>query len=170
MSRGHGILQQRIINYLGQFEHRTAEHISWALRRIHGAPISMPSLRRALRALESEGAVINEGTPRNDIWQLSEEMLRLAKIRTFNEEKDRKAEAARARRERKQNQDYEKIYEELGLPKRSARNIDRIPKLLEMLGSDHDGEVLAAARKLHNYRIKWNQSWDDILRQYSLYL
>jgi hypothetical protein len=170
MSRGHGLLQQRIISYLEEYEHQTAEHIAWALERLHFTQISMPSLRRALRGLEAEGVVLNEGTSRNDVWQLSAELLILAATRRFHAKADQKSKASRDRRERKKRRDqsehgntYDDFFEQQR--KRIAEKQDglvRVAKLLEMLGSEHDGEVMSAARKLHEFRVRSNKSWSEI--------
>lgn len=42
---------------------------------------------------------------------------------------------------------------------------DKLAKLLGMLGSDHDGEVLAAARKVHIFVRNHKLTWQEILRQ-----
>jgi hypothetical protein len=41
---------------------------------------------------------------------------------------------------------------------------ERLAKLLGMLGSSHDGEVLNAARAAEQLRRKANLTWDDILK------
>ena len=40
---------------------------------------------------------------------------------------------------------------------------DRLIKVLRMFGSDHDGEVAAAARRAHNIVKKHALDWDDLL-------
>lgn len=42
--------------------------------------------------------------------------------------------------------------------------VDRLAAVLGMLGSDHDGEVLAAARHAERLRRQANVAWADILR------
>jgi hypothetical protein len=41
---------------------------------------------------------------------------------------------------------------------------DKLVKILGMLGSSHDGEVLAAARKAEEERKRLNTSWDQLIR------
>ena len=40
---------------------------------------------------------------------------------------------------------------------------DRLIKVLRMFGSNHDGEVAAAARRAHNIINKHSLDWDDLL-------
>lgn len=42
-------------------------------------------------------------------------------------------------------------------------DLQKLAKLLGMLGSAHDGEVLAAARKAHNLLTAKGASWYDVL-------
>jgi hypothetical protein len=45
----------------------------------------------------------------------------------------------------------------------SSLDRDRLAKLLGMLGSDHDGEILAAARQAERLRSEARLTWADIL-------
>ena len=41
--------------------------------------------------------------------------------------------------------------------------VDTLAKVLGMLGSDHDGEVLAAARQAERMRKETGRTWDELL-------
>lgn len=43
---------------------------------------------------------------------------------------------------------------------------DKLIKVLRMFGSNHDGEVSAAARRAHEIVKKHSLDWDDLVKQY----
>jgi predicted AAA+ superfamily ATPase len=80
------------------------------------------------------------------------------------------SESARARA--KANRNYERLEEEYSkLRKEALERLrkeqperDVLVKILGMLGSEHDGEALAAARNAEKLRSKLGLGWDQIVQ------
>jgi hypothetical protein len=81
------------------------------------------------------------------------------------EAKKAKADAERAKADaQRAREEAARYYSEMGSPKQIRGNDRaRLVKVLGMLGSDRDGEVLNAARHAEQLRRKLNASWDELI-------
>src|SRR5262249_31452059 len=76
-----------------------------------------------------------------------------------------KADAERARAEARRAREEAKRYHSSMGVRKQIHNDDRerLVKILGMLGSNMDGEVLSAARRAEELRKKLNASWDELI-------
>jgi DNA-binding PadR family transcriptional regulator len=163
MSLGHGKAQRRILGLLAQWKCGSAWDIAkfFVPEGVTVTQASIETVRRALRTLEREGLVTIypgvSGTTK--FWAL-----------TATHRKRAASESARARA--KANRNYERLEEEYSkLRKEALERLrkeqperDVLVKILGMLGSEHDGEALAAARNAEKLRSKLGLGWDQIVQ------
>jgi hypothetical protein len=159
MSRGMGSVQQGILHCL-------ADKKAWGARPLANSilnstsPAALVSIRRAARALEATGLIFTvPDISTSKFWRLAAVDRRHQAKKKANEHKradERRREEDRARR-RAMEEDYEP-------PKRSSNSeMAKLAKILGMLGSDADGEALAAARRAEKLRRQMDITWDRIL-------
>ena len=161
MSKGLGRVERHVVNVLAL---DGATMVTWLLHlaRSEGLNISEPSLRRAIGSLQRKGLIepLIEGK-RPTLWVLKgaakkEWSRRRARSRT-------RRESDRERFER-QHQEDEAMQSFLGrMIGRADPEAHTLARILGMLGSDADGECLAAARKVEAARRKTGKSWHQLL-------
>jgi hypothetical protein len=155
-----GSVQQGILHCL-------ADKKAWGARQLaHSilnstSPAALVSIRRAARALEATGLIVTvPDISTSKFWRLAAADKRHQAKKKAKERKrtdERRQEEDQARR-RAMEKDYEP-------PKRSSDpEMAKLAKILGMLGSDADGEVLAAARRAEKLRCQMDITWDRLLR------
>ncbi|GEC17238.1 hypothetical protein [Nitrobacter winogradskyi] len=135
MSRGFGAIQRAVLDALSDKLIITLSTLDLA-HIVNGGVRSrsmIASVHRALRTLEAVGKVVRL----DGRWALAS-----------------RQREARSYRYRKQ--------PESPLQQRNER-LKLISKILGMLGSSQDGEVLAAAKRAEAKRVELGLSWDDII-------
>lgn len=135
MSRGFGAIQRAVLDALSDKLIVTLSTLDLA-HIVNGGVRSrsmIASVHRALRTLEAVGKVVRL----DGRWALAS-----------------RQREARSYRYRKQ--------PESPLQQRNER-LKLISKILGMLGSSQDGEVLAAAKRAEAKRVELGLSWDDII-------
>jgi hypothetical protein len=156
MSRGHGNAQRLILERLAlrwNFASARAIAESFTPEGSPVTPATIETVRRALRALEREGlvSIIHPGASgTTKLWSL-----------TATQRKSAKRE--RARQKRRDEEYFSKFLME-GPVRKPQPQRDTLVKILGMLGSDHDGEILSAARQAETLRAKLGLDWDQIVR------
>jgi hypothetical protein len=148
MSRGLGAVERFVLKFLVIWSWMPTSAIVLDVARQRGVQVS-PSLeasvRRALAALVRKG-LVRQGT--NKAWRSIESEKREEEyMREWRRQNGRR----RRRRERREEEAREQ----------SPTRV--LSKLLGMLGSDHDGEVLTAARKAEAERRRLGKTWGDLL-------
>jgi hypothetical protein len=110
------------------------------------------SVRRALASLRAKNLVVQN---ERKLWLRSddaaEEQAR-TKTRDRAETRRQKARDRRAADER-----------ELAKALAASTDVEKLTKLLGMLGSAHDGEVLAAARQIEVERKRLGRTWQQLM-------
>ena len=109
--------------------------------------------REALKAKEAEEAKkAKEADPK---WQ----------ARAAERERRQKADAAEMKRRQEENdREVERRHKErLAKQERESSELRKLVKMLALLGSNHDGEVLAAARAAETQRKKMGKSWGELI-------
>lgn len=135
MSRGFGAIQRAVLDALSDKLIITLSTLDLA-HIVNGGVRSrsmIASVHRALRTLEAVGKVIRL----DGRWALAS-----------------RQREARSHRYRQQ--------PESPVQQRNER-LKLISKILGMLGSSQDGEILAAAKKAEAKRVELGLSWDDII-------
>jgi len=149
MSRGLGIVERQVLEYLNA--HSWAAP-AWSLVQfLAGQRKAQPTqtleacVRRALASLRRKGLVVQD---ENKQWRSVEAQAR---------------EKRRARREFREDEAFEKELLERARTAERQSPTRVLIKLLGMLGSDHDGEALAAARKVEAERTRLGKTWEETL-------
>lgn len=160
MSRGSGRIEECVIAVLS---HKGAYGPGSAVIKAVAASLDRPvsraldaSVRRALAALKTKGIVIQDDAR---AWMLAEN------YRRENEAARRRQRRERAKAREKSSQDYQAgdggfDIADMFTP---SPEVQRLARLLGMLGSDHDGEVLSAARHAEALRKKIGKDWLTLL-------
>jgi hypothetical protein len=160
MSRGHGRVERTILWVLGFHDRVDVGLIAWHLNKnyrdkITNAPVSdamRTSINRAFRNLCRGGAVVEvDRSGSAKMWTLTE-----------RHRKEQANERARERRQSRKQQEWEHIFERKETEQK-AEDEAQLIKILGLLGSDHDGEALAAARLAEKERRKRGLTWGEIV-------
>jgi hypothetical protein len=161
MSRGPGRVQAGILRVLATAPNRSAAELA---EYIFGntTATALASVRRALGRLIAVGQIIQLppviGMP--NFYGLA-----------VSEKRHQARQRAKARQQAREREDRERAaryHAGLGvapqerLPETLAGR-DKLAKILGLLGSDKDGEVLAAARRAEQQRKKMALSWAELL-------
>lgn len=130
-------------------------------RHIFGVSVpskaQLVSVRRALRSLQRKG-IVDRGTEpsgrRSAMWMLREDKTQFA----------RNARRRNRYHQRRQGQreEAERVFREM-FERKPAPDLAKMAKILAMLGSSHEGEVLNAARKAEDLRRRLGVTWDALL-------
>lgn len=157
MSRGLGRVERRIVELIAGADRLTATKIAWWVSgQAAPTPALTVSVRRALATLARKGLLVRDGR----------EWMSAAVARRAEEQRQREAErAAREKAEQEPRASAEEPRQRtpLGGATTPGAGIDRLVKVLSMLGSDHDGEVLAAARQAEALRRRLGIGWDMLI-------
>ena len=159
MSRGLGYRERLILDSLapdyrhGVAPNYSASQLASIIADSRGRPnvSDLVSVRRALYSLERKGLVIRREAPPGRskwLWTLASAA---------------KREARRQRRAREKTEGARRRKKFLERADAATATNARLAKLLGMLGSDHDGEVLSAARQVEAERRKLGKVWTEIL-------
>jgi hypothetical protein len=156
MSRGHGRVQQLILNALGYY-YPDSVPVVWVAGQVVGrrgalnlTAAERSSINRALRNLQREGLIYASplgGSKKK--WALV---------------KQPKGWKRRARKGswRRYWQDFQAAADSQG-PGRKAPPRARLAKMLGMLGSAHAGERASAAQRAEEERKRLGLTWEDII-------
>jgi hypothetical protein len=166
MSRGAGNVQRAILDCLSRkWPSLSVVEITCF---VYGAELSpdddptnsmLASTRRALGKLQQAGLVVRLNLIDDD----DHVTFQWALVARRKKEQKKEEEAARAGAKSRQRAN-DRADERSTLRKRKpSTGVDLIVKILGMLGSSHDGEVLAAARRAEEQRIKLGSSWEQII-------
>jgi hypothetical protein len=136
----------------------STKQLAWWIAKGAPTPSIRASVRRALGRLEQEKLVM--GDPASKTWVLTQAERRRERKRQ---------EADGARRERRRDQEAEAEQKSIRAPP-PPKTVDRalLAKLLGMLGSSHDGEVLNAARLVERERRRCGKTWEELLEPVDL--
>jgi hypothetical protein len=137
----------------------TGEWMLWEVRRREQEAQTREDARRARAAAEARQRA--EAEQREKV----EAELRAAREERRKAEEDRRrarAERNKAKEERIR-ADFDAL---LGRRRRTANeNTRRLAKVLGMLGSSHDGEVVNAARQAEEIRRRLGRTWEELLTE-----
>ena len=151
MSRGFGSIERAIIELL-DLDLRLGVATGPEIARSITGEADAPSVRRALKRLESKGIIVplpnREG--RLVLWVLTA----TAKDEVKRQRRRERDRAGRAKRKR---QDQHRRV--------PAHDTARLEQLLGMLGSAHEGEILNAARLVERERQRLDKTWREILHK-----
>lgn len=164
MSRGPGRIERACLDAFefGRSKWLTTREITaWV-----GLSLSRPesnslasSIRRALAALRKRGVLLSQQDSEGvTLWTIAE------KERRRQSQKRRRAEQKQKKWEQADREEAEWLRELTKAREKAESEIERLAKLLGMLGSDHDGEVLNAARRAEEKRREMGKSWQELLR------
>jgi hypothetical protein len=158
MSRGLGYVQRTILEYLSTQQHASADAIvRHVYRRELGkkdtpSPAMSISVRRALAGLVKDEMAGRIFDYRLRVWH----WLSIENYRVFRK-REESSERTRARKESKKREASRLARIE------ESRGISVLAKILGMLGSEHDGEALTAARRAEDQRRKLGMTWAELL-------
>ena len=174
MSRGLGRVQRLIIEKLaprhtGYVPSMPARSLLKSMNRAEfGAgpepirPVTRESLYQALESLERRGIVTRSRTGPVTEWSLAEVQRREA-----DRQRKHAAQAARRKKARQRQQEQARQQgdgAEATPPRPKSRHrYARLARLLEMLSSEYDGEVLNAARAVEAERRQLGVTWETLL-------
>ena len=165
MSRGPGRIEQACLHSfdIRKPEWLTTKSITIEVEIILGredSPALASSIRRALAALRRKGALQS----RKDLdgvvmWTIA------AEERKRQQRRQRRAERERRERVREEQERLEQKLSEGFMKRRDKQEqqLARLAKALGMLGSEHDGEVLSAARTAERERLNLGKTWPELL-------
>ena len=146
----------------GHLCQRVANRLAGSSARVRISPAVRASVCRALRSLERKGVLVSKlrpdwqlGEGRKTLWQLAGD----AKAQAEREAKKR----AKAERERAKQQTRIEEQAELDAGGFLATAVAKLAKVLGLLSSDQDHEVVAAARQAEAIREKLGLPWSDML-------
>ena len=160
MSRGFGRIERAIIEALdlnsSVFGTTGLDLAHW----VAGATNS-PSVRRALRRLEAKGVIepLPKRYGRSIIWALTKK----TKDEARRERRRKRDRARQQKRKYEARQEYEESQMARQRLQDRARDTARLERLLGMLGSAHEGELLNAARLVERERRRLGKTWKEIL-------
>lgn len=150
MSRGLGRVERRVLELLEGYEELPAAQITSIIAgTAEPTPALAASVRRALGSLRQKGRLVQvEG--RN--WMLMEKWQRSEKLREREGHSEEKGST------------YEETpteVEEGYVDYQTAGR--RLAKVLALLASPHDGEVISAARRAERIRRRLQLSWEEVI-------
>jgi DNA-binding PadR family transcriptional regulator len=158
MSKGLGRVERLILDKLS-YGCVTVGHTVSGLREFFPT-VAESSLRRALASLERKGLVEHRSsTHHNDFWR---------SVAAVTEVQKREARREK-RREKRLDELFDRAIDQRAEQLAAQRRREAEPaagqlaKLLGMMGSDHDGEVLSAALKVEDARKKSGKTWQELL-------
>jgi ribosomal protein L40E len=129
-----------------------------------------PSLKHIVEAATERARADAAEEARRKIEEQLREQTEARKAAEDNlREKEAAAEKARQKKQRaaENRRARENIFDKMRLRRRGrpilASDRERIAKILGMLGSDHDGEALAAARRAETARVRLGVTWYELL-------
>jgi hypothetical protein len=161
MSRGPGRLSIGILDCIGNGRDWTAAELAEAVLG-NTSTAAVVSVRRALRALAASGLVAVRGMGSLKLWRGVE----AAKREQQKQTRSRTAREREARRRAHEDEAWRETFREARLRRRMAGDgsqRSQLAKILGMLGSSHDGEVLSAARRVEKLRQKMGKTWGELL-------
>lgn len=142
------------------------------------APVSPPleaAVRRALSALKNRGEIVQTGrywmsaaayaAEAEQQWQRSSTARRAQSQRPGSDQSRRTSDEHRDREAYRTGQRRDAPPPSQPGPAPVTPEIKRLAGVLGMLGSEHDGEVLSAARRAETIRRKMGKEWLAILTQ-----
>jgi hypothetical protein len=157
VSRGHGAVERAILENLAHNKCAIVEDLAKSVAGTAAPDFVVSdalrsSINRALRKLARSGLIYEyDRLGPTKYWAL-----------VANKEKKRRRSREQARQER-----YEEALREAQRRAEAQRQktdaTAQLKKVLGMLGSDHDGEVLTAARQAEAIRRKLKLTWDELL-------
>lgn len=152
MSRGLGRVERRVLELLEGCEQLPAAQItSMIAGTAEPTPALAASVRRALGSLRQKGRLVQvEG--RN--WTLVEKWQRSEKLREREEERRREEKATAHEAPWTEVEEGCLDYQTAGR---------RLAKVLALLASPHDGEVISAARQAERIRRRLQLSWEEVI-------
>lgn len=167
MSRGPGSVQRAILDCLSR-KWPTLSVVEIACF-VYGADLSpgddptksmLASTRRALGKLQDADLVVRLRLV-DDADRVTFQWASVAKRKSEQKREEAKARAGAHSRQRSN----DRADQRSGSHRRKATTgLELMVKILGMLGSAHDGEVLAAARRAEEQRLKLGSSWEQIIR------
>jgi hypothetical protein len=150
LSRGRGRIQAGILALLRRGGFWSAAEFAQALLKSQSAA-ALSSVRRALRDLEREGAILSApATGTTLLWQLAEV-----------ERRRQQREQRRARKQEREDAKLRALLDQVRPSPNPARL--KLAKTLGLLGSNQDGEILSAARAAERQRKELGLSWAALL-------
>ena len=166
MSRGPGNVQRAILDCLCR-KWPTLSVVEIACF-VYGADLSpgddptnsmLASTRRALGKLQEAGLVVRLRLV-DDADRVTFQWASVAKRNADRKREEAKAKAGAQSRQRSN----DRAHQHSGARRQKATTgLELMVKILGMLGSAHDGEVLAAARRAEEQRLKLGSSWEQII-------
>lgn len=165
MSRGSGPIELGVIRVLEKSagaNGMTPEEVAWFMTKRPERPETTrtafhASVRRALRRLLDKRIVTEVQPHRYSLpaWE-----------RQFRAQREA-SERYQRRRAREAQRRHERVFPGFGALYGTAAEPSReeqtLIKLLGMLGSEHDGEVLNAARQIERKRRQMGKTWEELL-------
>lgn len=160
MSRGFGQIERAIIRFL-DYNLGAADATGPELAEWIAGTADSPSVRRALKRLEAKGVVapLPGRYRRSIIWILT----KTAKDEARRERRRERDRARRAEQKSQTRQESEDVRMTWQHHLDRSRNTARLERLLGMLGSAHEGEVLNAALLVEKERRHLGKTWKEIL-------
>jgi hypothetical protein len=161
MSRGFGRVERFILDTLTPPQRRGLQCYTAAelldLLDPANRETALVSLRRALRRLLAADLIFATGERPNRYG--------LTAADSAAQRDRRRRDKRRAERERRRRQQWQEREEaRIGEAARQQRTaLSRLVRLLGMLGSDHDGEILAAAKAAEAERRRLELTWAEII-------
>jgi hypothetical protein len=166
MSRGQGNVQRAIMGCLSQkwpsMSTLNIAHFIFYDEIAEGdAPtLSMlASTRRALSSLQTAGLVIRLSLV-DDAGRSKIEWATVARRSQEQNKEEANARAGAKSRERSHQRNDARLRAKR---RSSSSGLTLLSKILGMMGSSHDGEVLAAAKRAESYRAQLGISWEQII-------
>ncbi len=163
MSRGPGRIERRLIVMFSNPKvcGRATDVIRWTAEDMGTAqtPALAVSVRRALARMLARGALVL--TPAK-LWHAPQP------TKTKRKKSNKPKDTDRPGSSNQNTEDFDDLARDFAEHKLAMEKIttrySRLKKYLGMLGSDHDGEIINAARLAERERKKLGVSWDDIIR------
>ena len=158
MSRGLGKIEREILKELKrpQLQRPLTANEVRAFLLLPKKPSKAVAVRRALGSLERKGLVVRVKpdwpTASRAAWKLSYAESRKTHKRRRAQHRNHESEALRYAHEHLKAQGAEK---------------ERLAKLLGMLSSNHDGEILNAAKMIEAERKRLDQTWAEIFSMWA---
>lgn len=165
MSRGLGSMERELLGILARVRggHIPASDLIRYVahqRQVDRTAALDASVRRALASLRAKGLAFQD---EHKHWVPQQEHAR-AKARDRSRKRRRQSKDEQARERARAWRELNEEMEEDARKREQASPTRVLAKLLGMMGSHHDGEVLAAARKAEAERRRLDKSWSDLLR------
>jgi hypothetical protein len=150
MSRGMGRVERRVLDILVASDAIAPSKVLWWVAGgTKASPALSASVHRALASLARKGLAVRidgKGWMHAEKWRREE---------AARQETDKREAEAAARREEAEREQRNRVH----LPPPPGR----LAKVLAMLGAEHDGEVLAAARHAERMRRDLGVTWEELI-------